>query len=682
LVQCAVTPHSRYPSTSVHTTMLIFSWNVAGWSQTIKRIDTDYPATTSSTSSSSPTPSAYAVTTESSLPGSSVASSSSFSSAAAASAASTGTGGTTGTTSSKAKRLPRSQSIANYFARHNADIICIQEAKIPLSQLSSRSEPLGCSSIPGYESFWCPNTCADASKRGFNGVVTYAKVGTVQSADCRPLGSPDLDDQGRCVMTNHGKFVLFNVYVPAGGSNPLSYKMKFLNALRRAMQRQRKAGKHVILSGDLNIAHRRDDVHWKYRVVDVDAVVQEVRRARETGYGSSTLPQWKLELCDHWDLINAALSTKEVIPVTTKNTKTGQEFAKFRLRVAVTGDSSNRYVILGKAEPSQEEALWYYDFSGATYFDEDQEEELPSRKANCIGLDTLMELMSKIARVEWDDRTRKLIANTSANVKHASPTIRWLDNIINEDGMVDSFRHFYPTAKDRFTCWHQYTNKRFENEGCRIDYMLVDEPLLEHIQRGPDDPLRCCRFDGNPICEEAALHAATASGSFKGSSFEGGGIALASQHALDTQFGGAAHTGVIYTPPSYSDHIATSLLLNDLFVEPSLHLDETDAATKRAQPHKKQKSIASFFGKKPAGGLLSKPSTGLAKAANAENSLQRQASDNGKRKGQQSLASTFKRTKSVGSRSSITEPKQKQQSTKPTGSHGSIMNHFVKRSNK
>ena len=654
--------------------MLIFSWNVAGWSQTIKRIDTDYPAT-SSTSLSSSAPLASAVTTESSLPGSSVARSSSFSSAA--SAASAGTGGTT--TSSKAKRLPRSQSLANYFGRHNADIICIQEAKIPLSQLSSRSEPLGCSSIPGYESFWCPNTCADASKRGFNGVVTYAKIGTVQSADCRPLGSPDLDDQGRCVMTNHGKFVLFNVYVPAGGSNPLSYKMKFLNALQRAMQRQRKAGKHVILSGDLNIAHRRDDVHWKYRVVDVDAIVQEVRRARETGYGSSTLPQWKLELCDHWDLIDAALSTKEVMPVTTKNTKTGQEFAKFRVRVTV-GDSSNRYVILGKAESSQEEALWYYDFSEATYFDEDRGEELPSRKANCICLDTLMELMNKIARIEWDDRTRKLIAKTAANVKHASPTIRWLDNIINEDGMVDSFRHFYPTAKDRFTCWHQYTNKRFENEGCRIDYMLVDEPLLEHIQRGHDNPLRCCSFDGSPISEDAALHAATASGSFQGSSFEGGGIALASQHALDTQFFGAAHTGIIYTPPSYSDHIATSLLLDDLFVEPSLHLDETDAATKRAQPHKTQKSIASFFGKKPAGGLLSKKSTGLAKVANAEK--QRQASDNGKRKGQQSLASSFKRTKSIGSNSTIPEPTQKQQSTKPTGTHGSIMNHFVKRSNK
>lgn len=643
--------------------MLIFSWNVAGWSQTIKRIDADYPATSSSSASAS-------------------ASAASSSAASASSSSSSSATSGTGTGRSKA-RPPRSQSLASYLSRHSADIICIQEAKIPLSQLSNRSEPMGCTSIPGYESFWCPNTCADASKRGFNGVVTYAKIGTVQSADCSPLGSTDLDDQGRCIMTDHGKFVLFNVYVPAGGSNPLSYKMRFLNALRRAMQRQRDAGRNVVLSGDLNISHRRDDVHWKYRVVDVDAVLDEVRRAKQTGYGSKIMASWKMELFDHWDQIDAALATKEVIPVTTKNTKTGQSFDKFRIRMTVAGDGSNRYVILGKAESSQEEALWYYDFSGCTYLDEDEQEERVARKANCICLETLMELMSKIARVEWDDKTRKLIASTAADVKHASPTIKWLDDIINEDGMVDSFRHFFPAAKDRFTCWHQYTNKRFDNEGCRIDYMLVDKPLLEHIQRGHGNPLRCCSYDGNPLCAEAALHAATASGSFQGSSFEGGGIAAASQHALDTQFG-PAHTGIVYTPPSYSDHIATSLLFSDSFVETSLELDESDAATKKAQPHKTQKSIASFFGKKPAGAgaSSSKKSTGPIKADGAENALQRKASGgDAKRKGQQSIASSFKRTKSTGSNYTISKTKSKQkQPTKPKP--GSIMSHFVAKGSK
>ena len=665
--------------------MLILSWNCAGWGTTIKRIDADYPATSVSTIDRDTRDAQLRVAAKAARDRvvertKQLAGATSTGTAAGAAAASDASSSSNATSK---QRISRSQSLANYLARHSADIFCVQEAKIPLSQLSSRGEPLGCSSISGYESFWCPNNSPDASKRGFNGVCTYSKVGLVQSADCRPLRSDELDDQGRCIMTDHGSFVLFNVYVPAGGGNPLSCKMKFLNALRRAMKRKREEGKHVILTGDLNIAHKRDDVHWKYRAVDVDAVLEEVRGAAAT---TAAVPKWKRELADKWPLIDATLAAKEVVPVTTKNTKTGATFDKHRVRVAV-GDSK-RLVFLGKAESTEEEALYYYDFRGSTYLDEDEQEERVARKANCICLDTLLELMSKIAGVEWNDATRKEIAATFADVKPASPTIQWLDRIVNDDGMVDSFRYFYPNAKDRFTCWHQYTNKRFENEGCRIDYMLVDRSLIEHIEKGADEAgstgscfLRCANFDGDPMSEEAAFHAATASGSFKGSSFEGGGIAAASQKALDTQFG-QAHTGIVYTPPSYSDHIATSLLLKDSFVNTSLDLDESDTATKKAQPHKKQKSIASFFGKQPTV-TSKKPADGV------ENSQQRQVSSggsamsisscsDGKRKGQQSLASSFKRTKSTeSSNSTASKSKTKKKDEKPK--KGSIMSHFVKK---
>lgn len=49
----------------------------------------------------------------------------------------------------------------------------------------------------------------------------------------------ELDGEGRCVITDHGAFVLFNLYVPAITSeDPLvaeerfSYKMRFLEAGR------------------------------------------------------------------------------------------------------------------------------------------------------------------------------------------------------------------------------------------------------------------------------------------------------------------------------------------------------------------------------------------------------------------------------------------------------------------
>lgn len=106
--------------------------------------------------------------------------------------------------------------------------------------------------------------------------------------------------------------------------------------------------------------------------------------------------------------------------------------------------------------------------------------------------------------------------------------------------------------------------------------------------------LRCPSASLDPLSEEAALSAATANGAFKPVSFEGEGISEVAQRVLDTQFG-CAHTGMVYTPPSFSDHIGVSLLMDGLAHNSKLELDDRDSATRKAQPHKMQKSLASFF---------------------------------------------------------------------------------------
>ena len=68
----------------------------------------------------------------------------------------------------------------------------------------------------------------------------------------------------------------------------------------------------------------------------------------------------------------------------------------------------------------------------------------------------------------------------------------------------------------------------------------------------------------------------------------------ASREALDSQFG-PPHTGLIYTPPTFSDHIAVSAAFDECLVPRDLKL-QSDAATRKAQPHKIQRTIASFFG--------------------------------------------------------------------------------------
>ena len=168
----------------------------------------------------------------------------------------------------------------------------------------------------------------------------------------------------------------------------------------------------------------------------------------------------------------------------------------------------------------------------------------------------------------------------------------------------------------RFTCWEQRTNSRFENIGVRLDYTIIDPSISKHITDQTNPKLRCCNYptikqqnrkeeDGNYFnSEEAALHAATASGQFEGASFDGGGIVEPTKKALDSQFG-PNHTGIIYTPPSYSDHVAISLWLDEEWDEKycttTLELNRKCVKTNKAQPHKAQKSISSFFGKTSGG---------------------------------------------------------------------------------
>lgn len=363
------------------------------------------------------------------------------------------------------------------------------------------------------------------------------------------------------------------------------------------MQRQRDKNKSVILLGDLNIKHTASDMHWADRLIYIPSVLEEVR---ETKYHArQNLPQWKLDVEEHWTEIRQVMETQEVIKTKTMNSMTNETFDKFRLVVTL---KNGQRVHLGKNETEKTYCTYPYRFNADSYWDEDLEERLPCREADIVSVEILSELMSKIAGVSWEETLQREIGFSHGNGSRLSPTRAWLTQIIIVDGMVDTFRHYFPKAEGRFTCWNQFTNRRYVNEGARIDYILVDKSLMDRVERGTN--LRSYGFqdennaENEALTEAAALRAATANGQYKATSFAGGGIQEASHRTLDSQFG-EPHTGMIYTPPSFSDHIAVSLRLNNDdggLLKQNLKLS-TDSATRKAQPHKAQRSIAAFFPK-------------------------------------------------------------------------------------
>ncbi|GMH33999.1 hypothetical protein BSKO_01833 [Bryopsis sp. KO-2023] len=159
------------------------------------------------------------------------------------------------------------KGLKGFFEEHKADVVCVQEAKIPEEKLTAE---VAC--VEGYESFWAHSR----AKKGYSGVATWAKLNhSAVSAEVDFLGggSDDIDQEGRVVMTDLGAFVLINVYVPNSGDIPerprLHFKLKFLEELKSKMESLVSQGREVLVVGDFNIARAANDVHKSFRLNEI-----------------------------------------------------------------------------------------------------------------------------------------------------------------------------------------------------------------------------------------------------------------------------------------------------------------------------------------------------------------------------------------------------------------------------
>ncbi|WP_394751774.1 exodeoxyribonuclease III [Crenothrix sp.] len=141
-----------------------------------------------------------------------------------------------------------------WMQQQNADVICLQETKAQISQLSE--DPF----FPkNYHCFY-----HDAEKKGYSGVALYCK----QQPDniINGIGRSDFDAEGRFIEAQFGNLSIISLYLPSGSSGELrqNFKFSFLDYFALLLQERGLNDRNYIICGDWNIAHKAIDLkNWR-----------------------------------------------------------------------------------------------------------------------------------------------------------------------------------------------------------------------------------------------------------------------------------------------------------------------------------------------------------------------------------------------------------------------------------
>jgi len=142
----------------------------------------------------------------------------------------------------------RARQLCDWVAQEKPDVLCLQELKAEPSQIPEECK------LADYHVFW-------HGLRAYSGVSLHIKRELVENPN---FAHPVFDMESRIVTAEVGNVVFASVYVPNGGKD-YQVKVDFLNSLARWARELHGDGKELVLSGDINVAHRDIDVHPKER---------------------------------------------------------------------------------------------------------------------------------------------------------------------------------------------------------------------------------------------------------------------------------------------------------------------------------------------------------------------------------------------------------------------------------
>ena len=151
-------------------------------------------------------------------------------------------------------RAAARKGLFNWLATVDADIVCLQETKAQIDQLT---DPIF--HPDNFHSYYF-----DADKKGYAGTALYCRAKPLKIT--KGLGFEIADSEGRYLQADFNGLSVASLYLPSGsaGEERQARKLAFMGQFMQHMEMLRKDDREYIICGDWNICHKEIDLkNWK-----------------------------------------------------------------------------------------------------------------------------------------------------------------------------------------------------------------------------------------------------------------------------------------------------------------------------------------------------------------------------------------------------------------------------------
>ncbi|RYE89333.1 MAG: exodeoxyribonuclease III [Myxococcales bacterium] len=151
-------------------------------------------------------------------------------------------------------RAALKQGFLDWLKQTDPDVLNLQEIRADLAQV----DPVARYEIAQrYDVCWFPST----AKKGYSGTATLTRKG-LPFVHTPGLGLPEVDAEGRIIISKCPDFTLIAGYFPNGGEGlaRLPFKRQFSADLTRIIRERHALGEKLVVVGDLNVAPEEIDL--------------------------------------------------------------------------------------------------------------------------------------------------------------------------------------------------------------------------------------------------------------------------------------------------------------------------------------------------------------------------------------------------------------------------------------